>query len=114
MKRKNRYLTLLALACSLGGCNQSDQKSLATDATKLASTVGTAAKNAELAGKVNLVLNNWKGVDSAVTVQSENGVITLEGSMKNHAEKRKVLSIVNQIRGVNKVIDRLKSPDEER
>ncbi|GDX40338.1 hypothetical protein LBMAG21_06300 [Armatimonadota bacterium] len=116
MKRTTTYPILFTLACigSLGGCNQNDQKSLTNDAAKLAATAGTAMKNAELAGKVNILLSNWKGIDSAVTVQSENGVITLEGTMKNHEEKRKVLSVVNQIRGVQKVISRLKSPDEER
>lgn len=113
-KTKSPILLALALAAPLWGCNQNDQKSLASDATKLAATVGTAAKNAELAGKVSLVLNNWKGIESSVTVQSENGVITLEGKAKNHEEKRKILSVANQVRGVQKVISKLTSPDEER
>ena len=114
-KRVLSHITLpLVLISFTWGCNQNDQKNIASDASKLAATAGTAMQNSELAGKVKLLVSNWKGVESTINVQAENGVVTLEGDVKSREEKRKILSIVNQIRGVDKVVDRLKGKDEGR
>ncbi len=100
---------LLPLCFLLWGCNDKDKKGLTEDAQKLAVTAGTALKNAELAGKVNGVLTVWKGVDmSGFQVQTEGSTVNLEGTVRDEAERKRILRAVNQIRGVEKVIDKLK------
>ena len=99
---------LPALAAGLAGCNPQDQKNVTQDAKNLASSSGEALTNASLAGKVNGVLSLWKGVDmSSFHVQAQDGVITLEGHVRDAAEKKRVAFVAHQIRGVNKVIDNL-------
>lgn len=108
MMRIGRMCLLLPLCVLLWGCNEKDKKGLTEDAQKLATTAGTALKNAELAGKVNGVLTVWKGIDmSGFQVQTEGSTVTLEGSVRDEAEHRRVVRVVNQIRGVEKVVDKL-------
>ena len=99
---------LPALVVGLSGCNPTDQKNVAQDAQKLAVSSGEALTNASLAGKVNGVLSVWKGVDmSSLHVQAQDGTVTLEGHVRNLAEKKRVDSVTHQIRGVDKVVDNL-------
>ena len=99
---------LPALAAGLAGCNPQDQKNVTQDAKNLATSSGEALTNASLAGKVNGVLSIWKGVDmSDFHVQALDGVVTLEGHVRNAAEKKRVDFVTHQIRGVDKVIDNL-------
>lgn len=101
-------LSLPALAVGLVGCNPQDQKNVTQDAKNLASSSSEALTNAGLAGKVNSVLSIWKGVDmSSLHVQAQDGVVTLEGHVRNAAEKKRVDFVTHQIRGVDKVIDNL-------
>ena len=101
-------LVALPASAGLAGCNPQDQKNVTQDAKNLASSSGEALTNASLAGKVNGVLSIWKGVDmSNFHVQAQDGVITLEGHVRNPAEKKRVDSVTHQIRGVDKVIDNL-------
>ncbi len=109
---RTKSLLVLPALLLLWGCNSTDKKNLAEDAQKLATTAGTALKNAELAGKVNGVLTVWKGVDmSGFEVQTEGSTVTLNGTVRDDAEKRRILMVVNQVRGVEKVIDKLKVKD---
>ena len=99
---------LSALAAGVVGCNPQDQKNVTQDAQKLAASSGEALTNAGLAGKVNGVLSIWKGVDmSRLHVEAQDGVVTLEGSVRNTAEKKRVDFVAHQIRGVDKVVDNL-------
>ena len=93
----------------LAGCNSSDQKNLTEDTKKLASTATEAAGNASLAGKVNGVFSVWKGIDmNGWQVEAKDGVVTLTGDVRNKTEKNRILYVVHQIRGVDKVVDNLK------
>ncbi len=110
-RSKFPYLCLpaaLLLPAALAGCNPQDQKNVAQDTKNLASSTGEALTNAGLAGKVNGVLSLWKGVDmSNLHVQAQDGVVTLEGHVRNAAERKRVNFVAHQIRGVDKVVDNL-------
>ena len=103
------WLCAAAGCLVLTGCNASDQKNLTEDTKKLASTATEAAGNASLAGKVNGVFAVWKGIDmNGWQVEAKDGVVTLNGEVRNKAEKNRILYVVHQIRGVEKVVDNLK------
>ncbi|CAN5459142.1 hypothetical protein BH11ARM2_BH11ARM2_17740 [soil metagenome] len=102
-----RYLPLLTLA--LVGCNSKDAGDLSRDAGNLAKTGVRAAGNAQLAARVNSVLVQRKGVDmSGLHIESEGGTVTVGGTARNKEEKGRILDTVEGIRGVEKVIDKLK------
>lgn len=98
----------LALLIGLCGCNPQDAKNLSQDTAHLAKDTGQALGSATLAGKVNGVLSLRKGVDmSGLHVDAKDGVVTLSGHVRNTEERRRVVETVNEIRGVDKVIDNL-------
>lgn len=107
-----RYSALLGVIIGIGslaGCNPKDRTNLSEDTQKLAKTASDSLTNASLAGKVNGVLAVWKGVEMGnFEVQAEKGVVTLEGTTRTKEEKEKILEVVHQIRGVDKVVDKLK------
>ena len=100
-------LILLLVLFSLAGCNEKDAKNLATDSQKLAQSSGVALGNATLAGKVNSVLSIWKGVEMSFKVEAEDGRITLSGEVRNPEERQRILNVVQNIRGVDKIINKL-------
>ena len=105
----------LIVGSFLVGCNPKDRTSLAEDSQRLAKTAGDSLTNASLAGKVNGVLAVWKGVEMhGFEVQAEKGVITLDGTVRTHAEKATILEVTNKVRGVDKVVDKLKVATEEK
>ena len=111
LRFKSRFLRFTALpfvAFLLTGCNPTDQKNVTQDAQKFAVSSGEALTNATLAGKVNGVLSVWKGVDmSSLHVQAQDGVVTLEGHVRDAAEKKRVDFVTHQVRGVDKVVNHL-------
>jgi osmotically-inducible protein OsmY len=97
------------LAVVAAGCNSSDAKELSQDAGRLAKTAGRAVGNAQLAARVNAALANRKGVDmSGLHVEAEKGVVTLGGHVRNAEEKQRVLETARDVRGVDKVVDKLR------
>ena len=100
-------LLLLPVLFLLSGCNEKDAKSLATDSRKLAQSSGVALGNATLAGKVNSVLAVWKGVEMGFKVEAEDGKVTLSGEVRNAEERQRILNVVQSIRGVDKIINKL-------
>lgn len=102
-----RLLILLPILTFTIGCNSRDAKDLAQDAGKLGRTVVRAGTNAQLAGRVNGQLAQTKGVDmSHLKVEAENGVVTLSGTIRNEAERNKILRAVKEIRGVERVVNK--------
>lgn len=100
------FLPLCVLAI---GCNSRDASELSHDAGQLAKTGVRAAGNAQLAGRVNATLAQRKGVDmSGLHIESEGGTVTVGGTVRNAAEKKRILDTVDGIRGVEKVVDKLK------
>ena len=97
-------VTLLAL-----GCNPRDAENITRDAGSLAKSTAQAAGSAQLAGRVNSVLVQRKGVDmSGLHIEAQDGVVTVGGHVRDAAEKRRVLDTVEGIRGVEKVVDKLR------
>ena len=103
------WLTAGTMAFGTAGCNPQDSKNLTEDTKKLAASSSEALGNAGLAGKVNGVLSVWKSVDmSNFKVQAQDGTVTLDGRVRTASEKKQILYVVKQIRGVDKVVDQLK------
>ena len=99
--------SLLLVAC-IAGCNATDQADLKEDAAKLAESGTRALGNAELAAKVNTVLNLRKGVDaSTFSVESEAGTITLKGTLPSARAKKLILELVRETKGVEKINDQI-------
>jgi hypothetical protein len=46
-----------------------------------------------------------------IEIESNNGVVTLVGSVPNAAQKREALALVNKVRGVTGVVDQIRVPD---
>ncbi|RYG47438.1 BON domain-containing protein [bacterium] len=99
----------LPLLLLLAGCNSRDASELSRDAGKLAKTGVRAAGNAQLAARVNATLAQRKGVDmSGLHVEAENSTVTIGGTARDKAEKTRILDTIRGIRGVDKVVDKLK------
>ena len=104
-----RRLFALPLAALLVACNSKDASDLSRDVGQVAKTATRAAGNAQLAGRVNAALAQRKGVDmSGLHVDSEGGTVTLGGHVRTAQEKKTVLDTVNGIRGVDKLVDKLR------
>lgn len=102
-------LALALVTCALSGCNSTDSKELKDDAGKLVKTAGRAVGNAQLAARVNGALVNRKGIDmSGLHVEAENGVVTLGGHVRNAKEKALVVETTEGVRGVQKVVNKLR------
>ncbi len=100
---------LLLLCLVVAGCNPQDAGELKRDAGKFAGTAGTALGNAQLAARVNAALAQRKGVDmKGLHVESKGGVVTVGGHVRNREEKQRVVDTIEGIRGVEKVIDKLR------
>lgn len=101
--------TLLLAGVALVACNPQDAGDLKRDAGKLAGTAGEALSNAQLAARVNGALAQRKGVDmKGLHIESKDGVVTVGGHVRNREEKIRVVDTVEGIRGVEKVIDKLR------
>lgn len=97
------------LAALLAGCNPQDAQSLSQDTRHFAQDTGHALGNAKIAGSVNTVLALRKGVDmSGLHIDTQDGVVTVSGHVRNRAEHRRVIDTVENTRGVDRVIDKLR------
>ena len=68
----------------------------------------TKSADAQLKQTVNdqITLDQWlQGYMPQITVQD--GVVTLTGKYKSEVQHKRVLAVVNRIRGVKKVVDKL-------
>lgn len=100
----------------LSGCNPQDASELKQDTGKLAETAGKVAEsagkasvNAGLAAKVNSHLLLHKGVDiSGLHIEADKGHVTVSGHVGSAAEKQRVLVIVRDTAGVEKMTDSLR------
>src|SRR5579884_817085 len=100
---------LLLAAIGLAGCNPQDAQNLSVVARSLEQDTGQALGNAKLAASVNTVLALRKGVDmSGLHIDAKGGVVTVGGHVRNAAEHRRVIQTVENIRGVDKVVDNLR------
>ena len=104
-----RPFFLIPLSLFLLACNSKDAADLSRDVGKVAKTATRAAGNAQLAGRVNAALAQRKGVDmSGLHIESEGGTVTVGGHVRDAKEKQTVLDTVDGIRGVDKVVDKLR------
>lgn len=104
-----RQFLLLALPLALLGCNKDDASDLQHDAGQLANTATRAASNAQLVVRVNGQLAQTKGVDvNGLHIEAKAGTVTVGGHVHSQAEKDLVLKSVNEIKGVDRVVDQLR------
>lgn len=104
-----RHLGISIALLAVVGCNAHDAADLKRDVSNVAQTASRAAVNGQLAARVNATLAQRKGVDvSGLHVEAEKGVVTLGGHVRTLSEKKTVLETVNGIRGVDKVVDKLR------
>ena len=100
---------LLPLAFVLLACNSQDAKDLTRDVGQVAKTATRAAGNAQLVVRVNAELAQRKGVDvSGLHIENVGGTVTVGGHVRTAKEKNTVLNAVKEIRGVEKVVDKLR------
>jgi osmotically-inducible protein OsmY len=93
----------------LVACNSQDAADLKRDVGQVAKTATRAAGNAQLVARANATLAQTKGVDvSGIHIEAVGGAVTVGGHVRNAQEKRKVLATVQDIRGVDKVVDKLR------
>ncbi len=103
-----RHLLPLCLLL-LAGCNSRDAADLSHDAGQLAKTAVRAAGNGQLVARIEGQLAQTKGVDvSGLHVENEGGTVTLSGHVRTAHEKAVVLNRVREIRGVDKLVDKLR------
>ena len=104
-----QVIVAFALVGALAGCNSQDANELSRDAGKFAKTAGKAAGNAQLVVRVNAALANRKGVDmSGLHIEAAGGTVTVGGHVRNAEEKKRVLETARDVRGAEKVIDKLR------
>ncbi|MEA2553149.1 MAG: hyperosmotically inducible periplasmic protein [Fimbriimonadaceae bacterium] len=100
------------MAC---GCNSTDANDLKREATQLGKTAQRAATNATVAGKVNAALALRKGVEmKGLHIEAEGGKVTISGHVRTPEEKKLVLEVVNNTRGVDQVVDKLRVEAESK
>lgn len=76
---------------------------------QVAKTTVRAAGNAQLVVRVNAELAQRKGVEvSGLHIENAGGVVTVGGHVRTAHEKNVVLATVKEIRGVDKVVDKLR------
>ena len=99
-------LSLLTL--SVFGCNEKDANALKEDTKKLSDDIGPILKNSSLAAKVTTHLTLHKGVDmTGLHIDSQDGVATVSGHVKDANAKKVIISVVKETTGVDKVVDKL-------
>lgn len=110
--RYNSQITLpsvLFICVAVVGCNPRDAQNLAVDTKRMATDTGQALGSGKLAGQVNLVLALRKGVDmSGIHIDAQDGVVTLSGHVRNAAERKRVVETVQNTRGVDRVVNKLR------
>lgn len=105
--------TLFAAAALLAGCNARDAGNLSRDTSELVKHTAEAAGSVSVAARVNTVLSLRKGVSmSGLHIEADGGVVTVSGSVRDAAEKQRVLATVEATRGVERVVDKLRIAKE--
>ena len=93
----------------LVACNSQDAADLKRDVGQVAKTATRAAGNAQLVARANATLAQTKGIDvSGLHIEATGGTVTVGGHVRNAPEKRKVVETLQDIRGVDKVVDKLR------
>ncbi len=106
-----RRLAFLSLALIAIGCNQRDAENLERDASNLAHSAGTAMANASVGGKVNMVLTWRKDLDiSGMKIDAQDSTVTLSGHVPTEEQHKTIVDLVNGIKGVEKLEDKLTVP----
>jgi osmotically-inducible protein OsmY len=91
------------------GCNSEDAADLKRDAGALAKSGTRALSNGQLVARINLALGQTKGVDmEGLHIEAKAGVVTVGGHVRNAEEKKRVISVTESVRGVEKVVDDLR------
>lgn len=109
MRSRGTVLGSIVAVALLAGCNPEDARNLKQDVGNVAQHTGQSLGNAKLAASVNTVLALRKGVNmSGLHVEAKDGVVTLGGHVRNAEERRRVVETVQGIRGVDKVINKLR------
>jgi osmotically-inducible protein OsmY len=105
----SNIIVYAGLAVLVAGCNSQDASNLTHDMSQVARDAGKAAGNAQLEARVISVLTQRKGVSmEGLHIEEDHGVVTVSGHVRDAHEKRLVLDTVENTRGVDKVVDKLR------
>ncbi|MCB0826636.1 MAG: BON domain-containing protein [Armatimonadetes bacterium] len=104
-----KWIPFLVLAVCVVGCNSKDANDITRDAGKLAETTVRSVANATVAVKVNTALSLRKGVHMEnLHIESEGSTVTIGGHVETSSEKKLIMEIAKETRGVEKVVDDLR------
>lgn len=104
-----RSLLFVLAAVSLAGCNTEDAGNITRDTGNLVKHTTQAAGSAQLAGRVWGALANTKDVDTkGLHIDAKDGVVTVSGHVKDMKEEKRVVDAIDNVKGVDKVIDKLR------
>lgn len=95
-------------AVALGACNRADRQEVRTEGREATATAGQVVDNAALTTRVKSKLladDQVKGTQ--INVDSENGVVTLTGTVDNPDHVRRAEELARQVDGVQRVQNNL-------
>jgi hypothetical protein len=95
-------------AVALGACNRADRQEVRTEGREATATVGQAVDNATLTTRVKSKLladDQVKGTQ--INVDSNNGVVTLTGTVDNPDHVRRAEELARDVDGVQRVENNL-------
>jgi hypothetical protein len=95
-------------AVALGACNRADRQEVRTEGREATATAGQAVDNAALTTRVKSKLladDQVKGTQ--INVDSENGVVTLTGTVDNPEHVRRAEELAREVDGVQRVQNNL-------
>lgn len=97
----------LAVACLLG-CSSEDTQKIGQDARSLAEHTGEAFGKMTETAKVKFVLAQLKSVDMKdVDVSIKDGVATISGRTDSGDNANRILDVVKDVRGVDRVENKI-------
>lgn len=95
-------VTTVALA--FGACSRSERQEVKTEAKQATNTVVAVVDNAALTTKVKAALLADEMVKGTqINVDSNNGVVTLNGTVDSAAHKQKAEQVASAVSGVTRV-----------
>lgn len=101
-------LVTAGIALALGACSRSERQEIKTEAKQATNTAASAVDNAALTTKVKAALLADELVKGTqINVDSDNGVVTLNGTVDSSAHMQRAEQVTKGVSGVTRVQNNL-------